>query len=63
MNEYIDIDKVNLLEIDRVELAKLLRERSQKTTYPLNLVQALCIARTIKRAHELGVIRGNALKK
>lgn len=52
------VEKVNLLQISKLELAKKLRNSDLK----LSLLQAINIAGMIQKVYKLGEIRGKALR-
>ena len=54
----MNIDKVNILNIDNVKLAFIIRNQ-----FKIPLKASLDLARYIKRVYDLGVIRGQVLSK
>ncbi len=64
MNEIVDrFSKIDLLNIERVNLAKWIRDNVfHDTDKKMSLFQALCLAMIIKEVHRLGVIRGQLIK-
>lgn len=53
----IRFSKMNLLEMNNIELAKFLRDETK-----CSLREALKFSKLIHEAHRLGVVRGRALK-
>jgi hypothetical protein len=54
----VDLSRINILLISNVELAKYLYREQPK----VGLAVCYAWARSLKEAHRLGVIRGQALK-
>lgn len=62
----INLSKINLLTIDKIQLARWARDNvvfGTITPRQINLGQALIVANLIQEAHRLGVIRGQVLRK
>lgn len=55
---HVDLSRINILNISNVELAKVLYAQTG-----LGLATCFAWAKSLKEAHRLGVIRGQAINK